>query len=119
VHSSDYIGGEAMAKAFNWLMVGAKCLKVEQLRSTETEVLEGIERGRPIWDSYVNQTPMGGVGQPEDVAQAARFLLSDESRWITGQTLAVDGGNCLRRGPDYSSIMEHRFPTEALSPARL
>jgi NAD(P)-dependent dehydrogenase (short-subunit alcohol dehydrogenase family) len=33
-----------------------------------------------------------GLGQPEDVARAAAFLLSDASRWITGTTLVVDGG---------------------------
>ena len=48
-------------------------------------------------------------GSTEDVASVARFLLSDESRWITGQTLAVDGGHCLRRGPDYRSLVELIF----------
>jgi enoyl-[acyl-carrier-protein] reductase (NADH) len=69
-----------------------------------------------VWNSYVDQTPLGGVGQPEDVASVARFLLSDESRWITGQTLAVDGGHCLRRGPDYSSLVELIFGADALDP---
>lgn len=36
--------------------------------------------------------PLGRYGQPEDIARAALFLLSDESDWITGQTLHVDGG---------------------------
>jgi 7-alpha-hydroxysteroid dehydrogenase len=79
-----------------------------------TEVMEGIERGGPVWNSYVEQTPLGGVGTPEDVANVARFLLSDESRWITGQTLAVDGGNSLRAGPDYSSYAERAFGAAAL-----
>jgi len=72
-----------------------------------TEVMAGIERGGPVWQSYVDQTPLGDVGQPEDVAQVVRFLLSHESRWITGQTIAVDGGHSLRRGPDYSSFVRH------------
>jgi NAD(P)-dependent dehydrogenase (short-subunit alcohol dehydrogenase family) len=38
------------------------------------------------------RTPLGRVGQPEDLAPTACFLLSDESRWITGQTLHVNGG---------------------------
>lgn len=33
-----------------------------------------------------------GIGQPEDVANAAVFLLSDKARWITGSNLVVDGG---------------------------
>lgn len=36
--------------------------------------------------------PLGRVGQPEDIAQATRFLLSEASRWITGVALPVDGG---------------------------
>ncbi len=67
-----------------------------------TEVMEGFERGGPVWNSYVDQTPLGDVGQPEDVANVVRFLLSDEARWITGQSIAVDGGHCLRRGPDFT-----------------
>jgi len=36
--------------------------------------------------------PLGRIGEPEDVAQAVAFLLSDASGWITGETLPVDGG---------------------------
>lgn len=71
-----------------------------------TEIMEGIERGGPVWESYITQTPMGDVGQPEDVANLARFLVSDESRWITGQAIAVDGGHGLRRGPDFTAFVE-------------
>jgi NAD(P)-dependent dehydrogenase (short-subunit alcohol dehydrogenase family) len=39
--------------------------------------------------------PLGRVGQPADVAQAALFLLSDEAEWMTGLTLSVDGGRVL------------------------
>jgi NAD(P)-dependent dehydrogenase (short-subunit alcohol dehydrogenase family) len=81
-----------------------------------TEVMEGIKRGGPVWNSYVEQTPLGDVGQPEDVALVARFLLSDESRWITGQTIAVDGGNCLHSGPDYTSSVQKAFDPTALDP---
>jgi NAD(P)-dependent dehydrogenase (short-subunit alcohol dehydrogenase family) len=71
-----------------------------------TEIMEGIERGGPVWNSYIEQTPMNDVGQPEDVANLARFLVSDESRWITGQAIAVDGGHNLRRGPDFTAFVE-------------
>jgi len=39
--------------------------------------------------------PLGRVGEPEDVAGAIRFLLSDEASWITGDVLVVDGGRLL------------------------
>lgn len=41
--------------------------------------------------------PLGSIGMPEDHAHAALFLLSGESRWITGQTLAIDGGMSVLR----------------------
>jgi NAD(P)-dependent dehydrogenase (short-subunit alcohol dehydrogenase family) len=71
-----------------------------------TEIMEDIGSDPEIYASYIENTPMGGVGQPDDVALLARFLLSDESRWITGQAISVDGGHCLRRGPDFSSYVE-------------
>ena len=39
-----------------------------------------------------DETPLGRLGTPEDVAAAAAFLLSDEAAFITGQVLGVDGG---------------------------
>ena len=72
---------------------------------TATELMAFIPRDSAIYRSYIENTPMGGVGEPEDVAHLVRFLLSDEARWITGQTINVDGGNCLRRGPDFSSFL--------------
>jgi len=38
------------------------------------------------------QTPLGRIGQPQDIAPAAVFLASSDSGWITGQTLYVSGG---------------------------
>ena len=37
-------------------------------------------------------SPMGRVGQPREVADAVLYLASDEARWVTGHTLAIDGG---------------------------
>jgi 3-oxoacyl-[acyl-carrier protein] reductase len=39
------------------------------------------------------QTPLGRIGQPQDVAPVAVFLASDDAAWITGQTLRVSGGS--------------------------
>jgi NAD(P)-dependent dehydrogenase (short-subunit alcohol dehydrogenase family) len=55
-----------------------------------------VERTKHELPDYAGQfariTPMGRVGVPEDVAGAAVFLASDASRFVTGQTIAVDGG---------------------------
>ena len=41
---------------------------------------------------FIDRVPLGRVGQALDVADAVLFLISDAARWITGQTLVVDGG---------------------------
>jgi 7-alpha-hydroxysteroid dehydrogenase len=71
---------------------------------TTTEIMEGIPRDSAVYKSYIENTPMGGVGDPDDVARLVRFLVSDDSRWITGQEIGVDGGHTLRRGPDFTSF---------------
>jgi NAD(P)-dependent dehydrogenase (short-subunit alcohol dehydrogenase family) len=42
--------------------------------------------------------PLGRIGQPEDLAQMAQFLLSSKSGWITGQVFGVDGGMSVVKG---------------------
>jgi 3-oxoacyl-[acyl-carrier protein] reductase len=41
----------------------------------------------------VANTPLGRIGQPNDIAPVAVFLASDDSSWVTGETLLVSGGN--------------------------
>jgi 3-oxoacyl-[acyl-carrier protein] reductase len=43
-------------------------------------------------DASNKRHPLGRYGQPDDIASATRFLLSDESSWMTGQIISVDGG---------------------------
>lgn len=40
----------------------------------------------------LDRTPLGRIGEPEDVANGVAFLASDEASWVTGSTLFVDGG---------------------------
>jgi NAD(P)-dependent dehydrogenase (short-subunit alcohol dehydrogenase family) len=70
-----------------------------------TEIMEGIPRESAVYASYIENTPMQDVGEPEDIAHLARFLVGAEARWITGQIINVDGGHSLRRGPDFSSFL--------------
>lgn len=71
-----------------------------------TELMDAIPRDSAVYRSYTDNTPMGDVGEPEDVAALARFLIGPQARWITGVAIAVDGGLGLRRGPDYAPFLE-------------
>ena len=46
-------------------------------------------------EALANETPLGRLGDPEDVAEAGAFLASDKASFITGQVLSVDGGFIL------------------------
>lgn len=48
------------------------------------------------WVEDMKNYPLGGYGQPNDVAWAMIYLLSDASRWITGDNLIIDGGVTLK-----------------------
>jgi NAD(P)-dependent dehydrogenase (short-subunit alcohol dehydrogenase family) len=58
----------------------------------ETPLLAKGTGGDP--HSYAAFVPMGRIGQPDEIADAVVWLLSDEARFVTGHTLPVDGGVC-------------------------
>jgi len=59
----------------------------------ETDIWEGVpDSAREYLESII---PLGRKGIPEDIAYAVAFLVSDEAEYITGQTLAVDGGMAM------------------------
>jgi 2-hydroxycyclohexanecarboxyl-CoA dehydrogenase len=61
---------------------------------TETPMLQEIVEGQgaKVIEAMTRAVPMKRLGQPEEVAAAVAFLVSDEARFITGQTLSVSGG---------------------------
>lgn len=62
----------------------------------ETELVKDLfdssEAGQKAKDARIGTLPLGRFGKPEDVAELAVFLASDESSWITGTAIPVDGG---------------------------
>ena len=51
-----------------------------------------VDKEPAVFDRLVRWYPLGRVGEPEDVANAAAFLASDDASWISGEVLRVDGG---------------------------
>jgi len=60
----------------------------------ETEILDGVQPA--TLERLIEATPMKRIGTPEEVAALVFFLLSDESRFTTGQTIVTDGGRVMR-----------------------
>jgi 3-oxoacyl-[acyl-carrier protein] reductase len=46
----------------------------------------------PAGDAIAARLPLRRIGEPDDIAKAALFLVSDAADWITGHLLVVDGG---------------------------
>jgi NAD(P)-dependent dehydrogenase (short-subunit alcohol dehydrogenase family) len=59
-------------------------------------------------ERYVRTTPVGRIGEPEDVADVVVFLCSDLARFITGQNIVVDGGMTLH-GSGVDGLFERIF----------
>ena len=97
--------------------LGPSWVRVNSIRPglIRTDLVDAAVIQSPeISGDYALCTPLPRVGEVEDIANLAMFLLSDAATWITGQCINVDGGHILRRGPDYSSMMEQMFGADAL-----
>ncbi len=58
----------------------------------ETEMTEDMRQDTALMEEFLKRYPLGRFGKPDEVAQACLFLASEESAFITGATLPVDGG---------------------------
>ena len=58
----------------------------------QTEMTKGMLEDEATKKNFLDNTPVGRVGKPEDIGNAAVFLALDESSFITGHNLVVDGG---------------------------
>ena len=65
---------------------------------------ERIDRNPDIFDDLNPWYPIGRVGQPTDIASAMLFLASDQSSWVTGTQLVVDGGLLAGYAPMYRTV---------------
>ena len=76
--------------------LGPKKIRVNSLSPGMIET-EGVHSagfiGSDFQKQIITNTPLGRIGQPDDTAKVAVFLASDDSGWVTGETLLVSGGN--------------------------
>ncbi len=96
--------------------LGPSNIRVNAVRPglVDTQMVAGITAGGPVLDDYLAQMAISRVGTPSDVAEVVRFLAGPESSWVTGQVIASDGGQSLRRGPDYTPFMEPAYGKDVL-----
>jgi 3-oxoacyl-[acyl-carrier protein] reductase len=81
--------------------LAAKKIRVNAIAPGSIEFPGGVWEQRKssdpeLYQAILRSIPWGRLGTPEEVANAALFLCSDAAAWVTGQTLAVDGGQFLR-----------------------
>ncbi len=96
--------------------LGPSWVRVNGIRPglTRTDMVGPIMELPATLEDYRQCTPLPRVGEVEDIANVAMFLLSDAAEYVTGQVINVDGGHGLRRGPDISSLLEPAFGADGL-----
>jgi 7-alpha-hydroxysteroid dehydrogenase len=101
VHTENY-AGHGHSKAALEIMtryaateLAPKNIRVNVLSGgpIETDALKKFPNYEAMKAETIRRTPMGRMGQAEDLAGTALFLCSDDSHWITAQTIIADGGS--------------------------
>lgn len=82
------------------LMHAGKKIRVNAIAPGSIEFPGGTWEDRKtsnptLYNAILKSIPFGRLGQPDEIANVALFLASDHARWITGQTITVDGGQML------------------------
>jgi 3-oxoacyl-[acyl-carrier protein] reductase len=94
VYTASKSALEAVTRVLS-VELGPRKVRVNTLSpgGVDTEGFRAMgDAGEQMKATFVPRTPLGRFGLPEDVAKVAVFLASEESAWITGETLAVSGG---------------------------
>jgi 3-oxoacyl-[acyl-carrier protein] reductase len=96
--SAVYTGTKAAVDAITGVLaveLGPKKIRVNSINPGVVET-EGTHSagfiGSDFLNAFVAQTPLGRMGQPDDIADIAVFLASDDSRWLSGEKLLASGG---------------------------
>src|SRR6476659_7755357 len=97
-NSAVYTGTKGAVDAITGVFsreFGQKKIRVNSINPGIVET-EGVHAagfiGSDFQQAAVAQTPLGRIGQPDDIASVAVFLASDDSAWLTGEQLTASGG---------------------------
>lgn len=98
-NASLYSSTKAALDAFTIALskeLGVKKVRINSIlpgaTQTEGAASAGVTVGSEYEKMFIEKTPLGRRGQPEDIAKAAVFLASDDATWITGEQISVSGG---------------------------
>jgi hypothetical protein len=61
----------------------------------KTDFAKALYENPAAAKAAIDRTPMGRLGEPDDIAGAAVFLASPAASWMTGQTIVIDGGTTV------------------------
>jgi len=89
-----YAGCKAAIEQFSNSLakeLGARGITVNTVAPGVTET-DGLVLGQEQVNQLISQTPLGRLGQPDDIASAVALLVSDDAHWITGQNIRATGG---------------------------
>ncbi len=92
-HGTNKAAVEAMVR-YAAMELGEKNIRVNAVSGgpIDTDALKAFVNYEEVKKKTEDISPLGRIGQPEDIAGACLFLCSDKASWITGQTLLVEGG---------------------------
>jgi 3-oxoacyl-[acyl-carrier protein] reductase len=94
VYSATKAAVDAITKCLS-KELGPKKIRVNSINPgmVQTEGFAAMGLGESEWRTNVEtQTPLGRIGEPQDIAPTAVFLASDDSSWMTGETITIAGG---------------------------
>jgi len=98
VYIENYAGhGTAKAAVETMVRYAAAELGCKGIRGPiETDALRAFTNYEEVRDITAKLSPLGRMGQPQDLAGACLFLCSDKASWITGHTMLIDGGTTFK-----------------------
>jgi len=93
-NGSVYAGSKAAAEQFGLVLakeLGSRQITVNNVLAGATET-DSLDLPEQLRQQLIQNTPLGRLGQPDDIAEVVGFLASPAARWMTGQNVRATGG---------------------------